>query len=273
MATPTARAPVASAAATSSGVSPISRVDAVASPPKPVPVTARARSRATWTSSERASWLSPYAPISSSSNPVRPSARQLHLGQRPDVARQHGLVHRAGPVRPARRGERGQGRHRARQHVAAAADMLSVRRGLPGQPGDERGHVLARAGNPGHRERLDDDGRVRAARHRGHLGQFPPEQLGEHDSVQLRAQAARIQQRVVNVPQNQQSGCGHGTQGYGPRRAGVNGPSRASRERYFSQRYPGAAAPGGQQSGGGEWQAGSATRTSQRSAIARRSMR
>ena len=68
------RAPVASAAATSRGVSP---TRTVASPPKSAPAAAAARARATCTSSERASCVSPNAPMSRSSNPRRPRAPSL----------------------------------------------------------------------------------------------------------------------------------------------------------------------------------------------------
>ena len=71
VATPTARAPVASAAATSSGVSPISTVDW---PPKSAPYAARAARLATGTSSARTSCTSPYAPTSRSRCSPSPAA-------------------------------------------------------------------------------------------------------------------------------------------------------------------------------------------------------
>ena len=76
VATPTARAPAASAADISSGVSPATTVD---TPPKSVPgadppYRAAARRRATATSSVRTSWSSPYAPMHRSSWSRSPSA-------------------------------------------------------------------------------------------------------------------------------------------------------------------------------------------------------
>ena len=76
VATPTARAPAASAADISSGVSPATTVD---TPPKSAPgadppYRAAARRRATATSSVRTSWSSPYAPMHRSSGSRSPSA-------------------------------------------------------------------------------------------------------------------------------------------------------------------------------------------------------
>ena len=77
----------------------------------------------------------------------------------------------------------------------------------------EGGDVAAGVTDPGHGEGLQDDRPVRAARHRGYLRQFTAEQLGEHQPVQVRAQAAAVNKSVIDIPQDQELARGHDNQG------------------------------------------------------------
>ena len=126
---------------------------------------------------------------------------QLHFGDGPDVAGKHRLVDPSRPAKDSRRGERRRG---ARQYPSLDLHRRTHVGRVRAQPGDERVHVLARLADPGQFQCFQDDRAVGASRHRREDFRRPPEQLQEHHSVQVAADATRVEQCAVKVPQDQE---------------------------------------------------------------------
>jgi len=125
---------------------------------------------------------------------AQPQRGELDFGHRTHVAGEHRLV------RPRR--ERGQRGRRTGQRAPPRRDRRPHGRRLHGEPRDERVHVAPRLRHPRQRQRFQDDRAVGPARHRRRHLQRPPEQLREHDGVQVNAYPARVKQRPVDIPQH-----------------------------------------------------------------------
>jgi hypothetical protein len=132
---------------------------------------------------------------------------ELHLGQRADVAGQQRLHHRRllppDPGPPVAQG--GQGLRGARQRPDALPGQVSQAGGMRGHQRVERVHLPPRIGHSGQREHLDRDAPVGPPGHRPGLWHLAAEHLPERDLVQLPAGPAGVEQRVVHIPQHEQS--------------------------------------------------------------------
>ncbi|HZR54659.1 MAG TPA: hypothetical protein VFB06_34810 [Streptosporangiaceae bacterium] len=128
---------------------------------------------------------------------VQPGGPQLQLGERADVAGQHGLLDAAVQGRDSR------GRSWQGDDWGAGA---AVQLGDPfGERGEERVDVLAGVRDTGERQRVQGDGPVGPARLGRDHGQLAAEHLTEHLLVQPGAQPVGVHQRVVHVPQHEQA--------------------------------------------------------------------
>jgi hypothetical protein len=125
-----------------------------------------------------------------------PERAELHQAERPDVAGEHRLHH----VRLRR--QRGDGRLRARQRLAAAGeDVVPVGLGQRTDGLAQRPHVTAVAAVDG--ERLQQDRPVGTSRQRHRDGQRCPADLGEGPLGHAPAEPGRVHQRAVDVPEHQ----------------------------------------------------------------------
>jgi hypothetical protein len=130
---------------------------------------------------------------------VEPERGELGPGHGGHVPGQHRLHDRR-----AQRGHGGQRGRRAGQGTPAGRDGGPQLRCPPGQLRDERVHVPGRIADPGHGQGVGDDRPLGAPAHRGHLIRVAAEQVAEDRAVDRPAVPARVEQRVVHVPQHQQ---------------------------------------------------------------------
>jgi hypothetical protein len=126
---------------------------------------------------------------------AEPRQPQLQRRERPDVTGEYGLADtNQGQLIDGRR-RPGHGPH-VSPHGAGGRQLA--------QRGEEAIHLVSRRGDPGERERVQDDRPVGPPGLRRDCGQLAAEHLAEHHLVKPRPQAAGVHQRVVDVPQHQQ---------------------------------------------------------------------
>jgi hypothetical protein len=110
----------------------------------------------------------------------------------------------AEPAQSAEFRERGHGLGGTGQRPGPLRDQAGQARGAGRHGGVERVHVLPRLVHPGQGQHLECDGPVGPPGHGPGLRHRAAEHLAERRLVQLPANPIGVDQRVVNIPEDQQ---------------------------------------------------------------------